>query len=253
MPARRKQAVRKQETAPRRWPRLSAWLVLPLATVTLLAWGVAVLLDPATLPVREVRVQGHFSHVNQAMLSRALGGDFSAGFLRTDVERIRADVEALPWVAHATARRQWPGSIVVSIEEQEAVAVWQERGLVNAEGEIFYPDRATFPEGLPVFRGSEDETRLILAAWREARPVFERLGRRILSLELDRRHVLRIGLDDGVQVIVGREAVTQRLARLAELYRDALRGRGKDIERIDLRYANGIAVRWKRDRRDEQG
>ncbi|HEB58685.1 MAG TPA: FtsQ-type POTRA domain-containing protein [Gammaproteobacteria bacterium] len=246
MSARRKQAVRKQTATVRRWPRLSLWLALPLLIVGLLGWGVAVLLDPATLPVREVKVQGRFEHLNQAMLSRALQGDFSVGFLRTDVERIRADVQALPWVAHATARRQWPDTIVVTIEEQQPVAIWEGKGLLNAEGEIFYPVKATFPAGLPEFRGSADETRLIVAAWRESQAVFEQLGRRIVSLELDRRHVLRMVLDDGVEVIAGREDVAQRLSRLVGLYRDALQGRGADIERIDLRYANGIAVRWKK-------
>lgn len=253
MSARHKQAVRKDSMPARRWPRLSGWVVLPLLLVGLLTWGVMVLLDPATLPVREVKVQGRFVHLDQVMLGRALNGDFSAGFLGTDVERIRHDVQALPWVAAATARRQWPDTIIVTIEEQQPVAIWQDEGLINGKGEIFYPAGGTFPKGLPVFRGSKDESRLIVQTWREALPVFEQLGHTIVRLELDRRHVLRIVLDDGVEVIAGRERIRQRLVRFAGLYRQVLHGRVGDVERIDLRYANGIAVRWKKDRRDEQG
>ena len=54
-------------------------------------------------------------------------------------------------------------------------------------------------------------------------------------------------LTDGVVVELGREQLAQRLQRFASLYAGPLRQEWENVKRVDLRYTNGVAVRWRDD------
>jgi cell division protein FtsQ len=73
-----------------------------------------------------------------------------------DQEAARRAVEALPWVASATVRRQWPGEVRIRLVEREAVAVTAaESGasaLVDRSGRILEWVDAP-PPGLAVLAG----------------------------------------------------------------------------------------------------
>ena len=55
-------------------------------------------------------------------------------------------MEALPWVASASVRRQWPNQLQIVINEHQAVARWKNDILINGNGELFRP--ADIPEGM---------------------------------------------------------------------------------------------------------
>jgi cell division protein FtsQ len=46
-------------------------------------------------------------------------------------------------------------------------------------------------------------------------------------------------------VVVGRERVTERLARFIQIYRQGLAEHEAQIEQVDIRYTNGVAVKWR--------
>jgi cell division protein FtsQ len=48
--------------------------------------------------------------------------------------------------------------------------------------------------------------------------------------------------------VVGKEPVAKKLERFLLVWEKALQERKDAIERIDLRYGNGLAVRWKQDK-----
>jgi len=205
--------------------------------------GVRYLTDPARLPLRTIRVEDHFRHLDRAELQRALTAAVDGGFFGVDLEKVRQAALRLPWVAEARVTRIWPDRLQVEIVEQEPVARWNDRGLVNGEGEVFYPE-----EGerlvLPLrFRGPEGKAPQMLSFYRDVQPGFRRRNMEIRELLLDRRGEWRLKLGDGVQVVVGREQQRYRIERLLDVY--AVLGRaGRAVHRIDLRYEQGFAVAW---------
>jgi len=206
--------------------------------------GVRYLTDPARLPLRTIRVEDHFRHLDRAELQRALTAAVDGGFFGVDLEKVRQAALRLPWVAGARVTRIWPDRLQVEIVEQVPVARWNDGGLVNGNGEVFYP-KGGKGLALPLrFRGPEGKAAQMLAFYRDVQPGFRRRNLEIRELMLDRRGEWRLKLDDGLLVVVGREQQQYRIERLLDAY--AVLGQaGRNLRRIDLRYEQGFAVAWR--------
>lgn len=247
MSARAKQAayIRKAER-----PVVSLrWLnwVLPLLVVSLVMfYAENHLSNPQTLPVNKIRVHGAFVNIDEEMLHQAISGVISGGYFNIDVERVREVVEQLPWVYKASVRRVWPDTLSVNVEEQKAVAVSKSAGLINQKGEVFKPLVIPSVESLPVFEGNVDANNLMLEQYYEMNSTLSEINRRIVYLKFDARHALELKLDNGLQIVLGRDDTLRRLKRLTRIYNKVLLARINDIESVDLRYTNGMAIGWKK-------
>ena len=52
-------------------------------------------------------------------------------------------------------------------------------------------------------------------------------------------------MDDGFRVALGREDLAARLGRFLAVHREVLVDRAAEVEWVDARYMNGVAVRWR--------
>lgn len=73
----------------------------------------------------------------------------------------------------------------------------------------------------------------------------------VVSLNLEARGAWTLELDNQIKVVVGREAVNERLGRFLDLYRLRLSEQADEIEEIDIRYTHGVAVKWREKPEDE--
>jgi len=227
--------------AVRRWPWLLPPLLAAVATAGLWWW----LVQPGHLPVRQVQVHGALRHLDEAMLRRALAGEVGRGLFSVDVAALRARVEALAWVETAAVRRVWPDTLRITVSEQVPLARWAGGGFVNARGEVFRPPAGSGPQGLPLLAGPEGAGPRVVALFREAGAALAGVGRSVRELRLDARGAVRLVLDDGTRVALGRDGFGRRLARLARFYARGLHRRHGGASHIDLRYGNGMAVRFR--------
>ncbi|ROR29688.1 cell division protein FtsQ/DivIB [Inmirania thermothiophila] len=214
----------------------AAWGALRVA-----AWAA----DPATFPVRRVEVAGTLRHTAPAAVRRALMPYVRAGLVRMDAAAARAAVEALPWVARAGVRRLWPDAVRVEVEERRAVARWGARELVDAAGVRFAPEPASWPPGLVRIDAPDGREAEAVALLARVQARLAEAGLRPVRLRWDARGAVGLVLADGVAIEVGRERTEARLARFVRAFGAALAPRWKEVERVDLRYANGFAVRWR--------
>jgi cell division protein FtsQ len=77
------------------------------------------------------------THVTRAQLLGIFGGDVERNIFTVSLEQRRAELERLPWVAHATVMRLLPNRMRVSIVERTPVAFVRQGGhigLVDANG-----------------------------------------------------------------------------------------------------------------------
>jgi cell division protein FtsQ len=77
------------------------------------------------------------AHVTRAQLLGIFGGDVERNIFTVSLEQRRAELERLPWVAHATVMRLLPNRMRVSIVERTPVAFVRQGshiGLVDANG-----------------------------------------------------------------------------------------------------------------------
>ena len=223
-----------------RWTRA---LVLTAAVLGGGAWGVATVLDPATLPLRTVRVEGEMRQLNRGRLEAAVARAVNGGFFTVDVAGVRRAAEALAWVDSAAVRRVWPHTLMVRVVEQVPVARWGGERLLNANAVIFRPALEEIPAGLPGLSGPDGTQRLVLERYGWLR---KRLATRGLSaawLRLDERRAWNVTLQGGTGLALGNEDFEIRVARFLSM-QPRLAGLDRGLKAVDLRYTNGLAVRW---------
>ena len=208
--------------------------------------GIAKLRDPETLPLNSVQMRGEFRNVSESELRDAVDPEMLAGFFTTDVEAVRERVKALPWVDEVAVRRVWPDRLAVTVIEQDAVANWGNDALLNSRGEIFKPNKESFPVGLPKLVGPKGNALFVLQRYVEMNETLASIGRDIDILRLDERRAWRVKLDNGLQLSLGRNERNERLQRFNQVYTRLFADKVNKIKRIDLRYTNGLAVHWKK-------
>ena len=240
-----RQAVRKTpETVRVTWPMrlrriaLRAGVVVGLLLVLAATGRAAVyLLD---LRVERLVVHGAAEHVAQTDLEKQLASALDAGFFNLDLEAIRSELEAMPWVYRATVRRRWPDAVVVRIEEQRPVARWGLDGFLNHEGDYFsgaFNDRWAELARLEGPAGSEAA---MTRRYQNLEALLAPTGLQVVALHQDVLGQVSAELDNGSLLLLGADNHIERMSRFVTLWRGQLED--QPVLRVDMRYEHGAAV-----------
>lgn len=223
------------------WGTLAALLIAAtLGGARVIAW----LTDPARFPLTTVEITGDLDHIDRKALEQRLLPAAAGGFFSVDVAAVAHAARDEPWVKRALVRRVWPDKLVVEIIGYNAIARWGDEGLLSDGGEVFAA-AGPLPDDLPVLSGPAG------AAPKRVFADYERFGRLldglppVRAVRREARGAWKIGLANGLTIIAGRKDVTTRLKRFAAVYKSRLAGIAPPIESVDLRYADGFAVRFK--------
>lgn len=202
------------------------------------------LMQPDTLPIQRVTIEGEFRYLTQQDLYLAIGDLATGGFFNVDVHAVKAAAETLPWVDRAAVRRVWPDTLRVEIIEQQPLAHWGEREVVNARGTVFAQDGMTLPAGLPRFYGPDGTAEIVVERYRILSAQLSAAGLAIAELRLSPRRAWELNLNNGLHLALGRAVNNSQLQRFVNVYHRALASQTAAIKSVDLRYSNGFAVRW---------
>ena len=226
--------------SPRSRPLLIAMLALVLAGA-----AVPIVQGLGGHAVNSVRVAGEFKHVSRNALEQVVADQITKGFFEVDVEAVRVASRALPWVREASVRRVWPDSLHVAIVEREPVARWNDEALMERDGTLFQPHGEAPELNLPGLFGPPESEREVLAAHARFRTVLGPLGGGIESLRLLARGGWRVVLANGTTLVLADGQGGATLRRFARAAGEEIAEHLDKIERVDLRYAGGFAVRLK--------
>jgi cell division protein FtsQ len=207
-----------------------------LLVYALLAWVVSL---PA-FALHRVEVRGELRHVGEDSVRLVANRGVRGNFFTVDLEDVRAAFEKLPWVREARISRRWPDTLTVELVEHTPLARWNESELVSAEGEVF---SAAAEANLPRFSGFEASGREVADAYRQFEQLLAPLGLHIKELSLSPRRAWRLKTDGGLEIALGRKDAAPRLQRFAAQYRKLSERLGSPPAYVDLRYADGFAVK----------
>lgn len=200
--------------------------------------------EPRMLPIRVVTVTGELRSLSRQELEETVASHLRGGILTQDMRALRREVEALPWVRSASLRRIWPDRLELRVEEQQAIARWGDDGLVTRTGEVFRPRDGRLPAGLARLVGAADhDAPQVVARFLDWQPRLAALGLIIDELRRDARGDWSLVLLGGTELLFGTEAVESRFARLLAVW-PRLEVIAGPPQRVDLRYSNGVALRW---------
>lgn len=237
-------------------PRINWPLVrrISLALVTVCLLGVALeswqRLEPqVNRSIARISVEGELNAANRMALQERLDSFGSLSFLKADIAGMQLALETMPWVDQVRISRIWPDQLHVVVSEQAPIARWREGEWLNGRGQVFQTGR--LPEdraSLPMLTGPEgSEARVVQQYWVLAQAL-KPLGHKLVRLEMRSRGSWFVTTDSGIEILLGRDDIGDKMRRFASLYERELKEQAGQIARIDLRYANGLAVAW----RDEE-
>jgi cell division protein FtsQ len=216
-----------------------------LLVVGTAAWRLAQL---DTFAIRQIDVSGDTRHLTREQVQAVVFLHLRGTFFTMNLESAREAFQKLPWVRRVEVRRRWPDRIEFSVEEHQALARWGDTALVNRYGEVF--EGASNSE-LPVLRGPADSAPEMVERYFEMGRTLSVISGAIAELRLSERRAWSLTLKDGTLIELGRDDLAQRLAGFVAAYQSvAERIKGR-LLLVDLRYANGFAVRVRNNKSSE--
>jgi cell division protein FtsQ len=235
---------------------MSEWYVRPAMILTSFALFCGLLVNAAIelwavldKPIVNIQVIGSGQYLDADNLVKQLLSDTSLEskkprLLSTDIAALQQLVVEDPWVNNAIIKRQWPGALNIAIEEQVPVAKWGDKGLLNHQGDIFWPQQKRALDFLPLLNGPSTETARVMDQYHTLSQFFKGADSAMLGLTLQSRGAWTLLLDNKIQVELGREDILDSLRRFLDLYKGHLYLKADQIEHVDVRYTNGVAVKW---------
>ena len=222
-------------------PMIQVARVLTWGALALIAYGVAAwTLSQPWFAMRTIDVVTPVSHVTETQVRLVAERHVRGTFFTVELDRVRDALEKLPWVREARVARHWPDTLLVSLTEHVPLARWNEDALVNQHGEVF---AAASNRDLPRFSGPDDSSTEVTLAWQRYQGMLAPLGRSVRELHLSSRRGWQMRLDNGTQIVLGRDDPDARLARFASIYPRLFAADATQPAYVDLRYVDGFAVR----------
>ncbi len=245
------------QPSPNRLISVTTWAtVTALGLVVLLAvWLKMGLIGGDRWAIEWLEVSGPLQRTSASQVRAAAAPYASQGYFATDLGQVREAVEHLPWVAQARVTRAWPDTLMIEIREHQPLARWNQTGVLSGleaqGGALLTIDGSEDIQGLVRLYGPANQHDLVLQAWLSMQSELASAGLHIEALALDERGSWTVTLSNGIELLLGRENRDQRLARFIGIH-EYLRTQPQRAERVDMRYANGMAVEWV-DANREQG
>ncbi|MEM6580336.1 MAG: cell division protein FtsQ/DivIB [Pseudomonadota bacterium] len=242
--ATRKQSRVKTAKAPSPW--LSRLLIATGAGVVLAA-AFKAYVSLQAIPVQHIVVKGELENTRNELIQDMVQPALVGGFLHSDLRRIRAQLEELPWIYRASVQRRWPDALEIHVIEQLPIARWGENDFLNHEGEVFRSDNNQHWQELPSLQGPAGSSKALVSGYKRIADILTPLQMKVAKLKIDDRGQIDVVMNNGMQLKLGNEDFLERMHRFLAVYRSELSDRAGDIERIDLRYEKGVAVAFKQE------
>lgn len=224
-------------------------LLLSLLALALLALGARWVMRSPAFEIAQITVTGNTQHNSVRSLHEAVAGRLTGNFFTLDLNAVRHAFQSAPWVRTAVVQRQFPNQLRVVLQEHIPVARWGDGSrLVDDRGEVFNAGGAA-GAGLPQLLGPEGQGPLVLQAYQQLASLVQPMGTALERLELQPRGHWHAELAQGAQLELGQGGppdLAGRLARFAGTVAEVAgryRRDVRDIERADLRYETGYALR----------
>jgi cell division protein FtsQ len=209
--------------------------------------------------IQQIQIQGeegqNLKHINPALVRTQVINQLSGNFFSVRLDHARKAFEDLPWVRSASVRRVWPNGLIVTLEEQQPIGIWNTKDgtkLLNSYGELFTVNlaEAELDRGLVEFSGPTNGNKEAVELYHQLGNWFKPFDTSVVSLSLSSRYSWTTRLDNGMIFELGRDLdqkdrsqIKNRLERFFKVWPEVKEKLPNKVDYIDLRYTNGFAIR----------
>ncbi len=200
----------------------------------------------AWFPIEDVVAKGQY-HTRDSEIYSAIGMKKGDDMMDVEPEAVRAQVEALDWIATARVARLWPATLQIDVTEKEPYAIWQSKGvlwLIDRKGQRITKDGVAEFAGLPMVVGDGAPQHAVeLLDILKRFPPIQRVTKASVRVG-DRRWDLH--LKNGIEVRLPEDGIEDALHRLTVLQQEQ-RIFERDIDVVDLRLPDRLVIKPRED------
>ena len=215
----------------------------------------------AEMPTGEIIISGQTGSnldngqqgVSEKALLSLVEANISEGFWRLNLADIKQNLESHAWVRQAEIRRQWPNRLYIGIDEYVPVARWNNYYLLTTTGDLVTPKSVLPFNHLPMLRDQSKPSQNVLSEAMQIKEMivwFNFFQQPLINQELriteqnrSAQGEITLVINDAIRLVLGAEDIKVRFRRLLALLDTPFKEKLAVINNIDLRYANGIAVK----------
>ena len=187
-------------------------------------------------------------HADKKRLFEAMRPYLTGSFFNVNLHEAQRAASKLDWVRSVKIDRIPPSQIKVTIDEYEPAARWirngEQAGLVSTHGEVF---QAAYAEELPEFDGDVNEQKVMFEQYENFNNQLKPLRLRIIRLQYSPRGAWAMMLNNGIEVRLGKDETSTRMARFVQAFPRYLQARAQYIDYVDMRYQDAFATRLRSD------
>lgn len=200
----------------------------------------------ARFPIQRIAIMGDLKHIDPRALEAALRPYMEENFFSVELPEVQQTAQSMAWIDAADVRKEWPNTLVVTLQERIPVANWGKNQFLSAKGEIFFAEHVQPNPNLPTFIGMADQAALIARHYVQMQAVLKEAGLAIQALEMTDRISMTLQLGSGMTLVVDEKANLEKLQRFTAVYQLFSDEQRQQLLRVDLRYENGLAIKWKK-------
>jgi cell division protein FtsQ len=196
--------------------------------------------------LKNIRIEGASQLPESEILSK-IRPFIKDSVFGTDMDKVKDVIASHPFVKDVRVKRVFPFSILIDVKERRPSARWVDsRGeirLLDEEGQTYRGLSKGDPSGLPIINASQKGE--AQSVFREA-VAWDRDGimkrDEISEIAYRKGNMTVFSLEDGVEIILGKEDQRERLKRALAVLDDA-RKRGLLIRCINARFEKGAIIK----------
>lgn len=218
------------------------WIACLLLLIALLGFRLLYfyLNDAEQFPIRTIKIVASYQHISRSQLQQCLEPHQGSSFFTLNARQLYHELMAHPWAEAIDIERLWPDTLKITIKEKLPIAFFNQ-DLITKKGEVFTD--LSFSLQLPRLIGPKRMQKQLLAQYEALNARLSQCHVSILQLKMRANQALEVKLDNGILLKLGKSDAMHRVDRFCKAY-PKLSENGVPLLYVDLRYPNGMAVKW---------
>ena len=216
-------------------------LFATIACLLAIGWLLTQKDSPFFQPIENYQLTSPVQQLSRAETDRVIGPYLGSSFWDIELDTIQAELVRLDWVLSAQVKRKWPNHLYISIQEQIPVARWNQDGLINGYGHVFFPSDIQGFTNLVRLNGRLDQSQFILQEFIQMQALLERVSLSTSQLSYE-NGVWLIQVLNGSEIIVDSTESRSKIERFVRALPEMDKTLRSSAQVYDLRYSNGFIV-----------
>jgi len=193
-------------------------------------------------PITKIQVEAPFLYVDKQSIQAIITDHTQSGLLSVNSASIKKTLYTLPLVRQVSVKKIWPGTLFIKINERRPIAIFNDTKLLDEQGELFKSNNVS-TENLAKLHG-------MAGCEKELLHEYKKLSRLLISVSLTlnlleiRPSMITLVTIDGLKVLLSNKGAEEQLLRFIHVYPELVKKRSTSIQRVDMRYKHGLAVKW---------